>query len=191
MVRTAVVGAAVAALFGVCGAATAHAAPIEAYGALPSVDQPALSPDGDKVAYVLPDKKGLQGVQVVALNTGAVVVGMPGTQQKVRGLVWADPQHLIILKSQTGQAFGVLSARSEWYMAQVVDLAKRRGEPLLNADRSSGTEHASVGTGTPLMMNVIEGVPQPRTVGGRTLIYVRGVTFKDRQGAAALFAVAA
>src|SRR5260221_14488271 len=74
----------------------AIAAPIEAYGRLPSVDEIALSPDGSRLALVA---SGAQNRQLQIRNTTdlkLVSVTALGNA-KVAGLEWASADHLIIV----------------------------------------------------------------------------------------------
>jgi Tol biopolymer transport system component len=166
----------------------ARAAPVEAYGVLPAISDPTLSPDGSKVAYVVLDK-GQQSVVVASLAPPAVIIGLPGTPQKVRGLTWADETHLLVEKSTAGHALNVESDKDEWWMVQSLDIPKRRLTPLLSAEDINATTRAKSSGDSPGMMNVITSTPSPRTVGGRTVVYVEGVVFKDLTGSPALFSV--
>src|SRR4051794_22129332 len=85
----------------VLAASVSAAAPVGAYGGLPIMDKVSISPDGSKLAYVVP-VKGKQAVVVEGLNPVVQLTGLTGTDQKVRNLVWADNEHLLVMKSHTG-----------------------------------------------------------------------------------------
>ena len=171
-------------------AGSSRAASLEDYGALPAVDHLVISPDGARIAYVVPDN-GRQGVVVASLEPAALITGVNGTGQKIRELAWADPDHLLIMKSQAGYALGVDSRHAEWTMANVLDVAKRKAGPLLDADAdgNSVTSRADGVRNESAIMNVIAGSPQARAIGGRTVIYVRGIAFVDGRSSPALFSV--
>jgi dipeptidyl aminopeptidase/acylaminoacyl peptidase len=119
-----------------CG--MAHAAPLEAYGRLPTMDMVSISPDGSKVAFVQV-VNGKQAIVVDQLNPAAVVGEMPPTDQKVRGLEWADNSHLVVVKSQSGYAQdGLESDLGEWEFAYSFDLAKKKVTALYNKSHNGG-----------------------------------------------------
>src|SRR3569833_687295 len=106
------------ALAAVFVAGVARAAPLEAYGKLPVMDQVAISPDGQKVAFVQP-VNGKEAVVVDSLSPAALIGNMPPTTQKVRKLIWADSDHLLAVLSEEGANFGV---RREWVSVLSMDL---------------------------------------------------------------------
>ena len=160
----------------------AHAAPLEAYGKLPAMENIAISPDGTKIAFAQP-VNGRQAVVVDQLNPGAVVAEMPPTEQKVRALKWADNTHLLVIKSYSGfSGTEISSAFSEWYLAYSFDVAKKRVTPLFG--------HQDVGPGSKIQsgqtLNAVSGMPDVRTIKGRTMVFAHGVAFLDRAGVSAL-----
>ena len=168
-----------------CGAGSARAAALEVYGRLPVMDQVSISPDGTKIAFVQP-VNGKQAVVVDQINPAAEITALPGTGQKVRDLIWADPTHLLVVKSQASAAGGVEAVRREWYMVQSLDVLKHKVAPLLTQDLDTGLSSRMRGAST---MNVIIGSPQPRLVKGRPTVFVRSVAFLDNQGVPALVSV--
>ena len=165
--------AASAALVGWALAVGAHAAPLEAYGRLPTLEQMAVSPDGSKLAYIT----NVGGKRTIVIQTTrpskpllAVVVG----QQKARSIDWADSDHLAITTSTTDFVQNVISEREEWFLVQMLDLNRRTLSPLLNV------------TGA---LNVTDGPPDFRQVNGRTMAFVGGVDFPQDTGVPTLFSV--
>ncbi len=73
--------------------------PVEAYGKLPAMDMPTLSPSGDRYAFVI-DQNGERGVGVVTTG-GAAPIEFPVGKVKVVGMWWAGEDHLIIRTSST------------------------------------------------------------------------------------------
>ena len=102
----------------VAAAGAAHAAPLEAYGRLPTMSDVALSPDGSKIAFTQPVKGG-QAVVVDRLSPASIIGEMPPTRQKVRALIWADSDHLLVIKSYTGYIEGIGSRLTEWALGSV------------------------------------------------------------------------
>ncbi len=106
----------------------ARAAPLEAYGKLPSMDQVAISPDGTKVAFVQ-QVNGKYALVVDQLDPAAIIIELPPNDQKMRQLIWADATHLLVIKSQAIEG-------GEWYMAMSLDIANRKSTALLSRARS-------------------------------------------------------
>ena len=173
-----------------CSFGAARAAPLEAYGKLPTMSQVVISPDGTKIAFVQP-VDGKQAVVVDQISPAAALAALPGTGQKVRSLIWADPTRLLVVKSQTSFADGVEVARpgegqgtrAEWFMVQSLDVVKRKTMALLNQDMDNTATTKIRGIGT---MNVIGGDPLPRQVKGHATVFMVGTAFFDSQGVPAL-----
>jgi dipeptidyl aminopeptidase/acylaminoacyl peptidase len=75
----------------------AHAAPLEAYGRLPAIEDAAISPDGSKLSLIVSDGRARK-VAVRDLASGSTHV-LDGQGEKLRGLTWADNNHLLISAS--------------------------------------------------------------------------------------------
>ena len=164
-----------ATLLGLLLATAAQGAAIEDYGALPSVDDVALSPDGKNAAYAT-DVEGKRAVLIVSLDDHKVVAAIKVGDQKLRDLNWADADHLLITVSTAQPAIGVRAPKSEWELVQSFSLSTREQIALLQ--------------GVPDAMNVVSGAPEPRTVDGRTLVFLNGIHFgPDRRGLPALFSI--
>ena len=173
-----------------CGLGVARAAPLEAYGKLPTMDMVTISPDGTKIAFVQP-VNGKHAVVVDQISPAAVLSELPGTDQKVRSLVWADPTRLLVVKSQASYAGGVVTSRpgeaqgfrNEWFMVRSLDVVSRKTTPLFNQDLDNTSTTKLRG---PQIMNTIYGQPEPRLVKGHPVVFARGSTFVDSGGAPAL-----
>ncbi len=151
----------------------AQAAGLEVYGRLPVMDQVTISPDGTKIAFVQP-VDGKQAVVVDQLNPAAALTGLPGNDKAVRALIWADPTHLLVVRTQAANTPDVEDDRSEWHMVQSLDLGKRKVTALLDLDNAGPTRSSG-----PSSMNVVVGHPQPRLVKGRPTVFARGVAFGE------------
>jgi dipeptidyl aminopeptidase/acylaminoacyl peptidase len=133
-------------------AGAARAAPLEAYGKLPVMDQVSISPDGARIAFVQP-VNGKQAVVIDQLNPLSPIASMPPTSQKVRGLTWADPDNLLITLSEEGNFYGV---RKEWYFVLDADIRTRKITQLLKKI-----------PGVP----ALTGAPEVRVRGGHTTVF--------------------
>lgn len=89
----------------------------EVYGRLPGIDLMALSPSGEKLAYVV--TAGDRRQVVVKDLADKVLVAAPVGESKVRELDWAGDDHLLITAS-AAQAFGSFSGTGEF--SQTVSL---------------------------------------------------------------------
>lgn len=181
----AAVAAVLACGLGAARGAPRGGAPLEAYGKLPTMDMVSISPDGTKIAFVQP-VNGQQAVVVDQIRPAAVLTGVAPTDQKVRGLIWADPNHLLVIKSYAGFAHEVVSARTEWYMVQSLDVAKRQSMALLNQNHDFGPDTHVHGVVT---MNVTAGTPEARMVRGHPTVFTQGVAFVGGRGTASFVSV--
>jgi dipeptidyl aminopeptidase/acylaminoacyl peptidase len=165
--------AALAALFG----ARAEAAPLEAYGRLPTLEKVTISPDGNTLAYAS-SMPGKRFVVVHSLKTNQVLGGINIGDAKLRHLSWADDKHLLLTTSTTAQGIGLIGPRQEWFMAQVFNAETNKTIALMeNKDRDVQA------------MNVITGEPSVRHVDGHVFAYVEGFYFPSDEGRRGLFEV--
>ncbi len=78
---------------------SAGAAPLDAYGDLPTLSDVTLSPDGTKLAYS-GENKGERFI-VIQQVTGQLIAALNSNDNKVRRVAWADEQHVLITYSDT------------------------------------------------------------------------------------------
>ncbi len=145
----------------------AEAAPLEAYGALPSIENAIVSPDGNSIAYVR-SGKGKRYAIIQSLQSKQVLGAVDLQGEKLRSLAWAGNRHLIVTISQTANARGLVNRRMEWSMAFSFNLDTKKTIPLMeyfNDDIRA--------------MNVVAGIPQPRIIDGRPVVFVEGIYFKS------------
>jgi dipeptidyl aminopeptidase/acylaminoacyl peptidase len=152
----------------------AAAAPLEAYGQLPSLDQFTISPDGKNIAYVT-NVNGKRTVLINSIAQGQVIGGIDVNDQKLRDLTWADNDNLLLTMSVTHVALGGGGPRSEYFMTQTYRLSDKIQKALL--------KHGN------LQMNVVLDYPRIGVSRGQSTIYVPGITFKSDQGQVSLFAI--
>lgn len=158
--------------------AVAMAAPLAAYGRLPTLSDIRLSPDGTKIAYVLRIKSKCV-IAITAIKAKHPLAMISAGDQKLRALRWADNTHLLIITSITAHPFGLIGRRHEYAMAQYYDLTTKSSHALPG--------HLGFGAPDERVMNVIAGMPEPREVNGHTVVFVPGIFFPDRSGRLALF----
>jgi acetyl esterase/lipase len=138
------------------------AAPLAAYGALPMIEQIAISPDGQRLAIEFV-KGEERSIVVQDLAAKKILTGVKVGQTKVRSLEWAGDDHLLIVSSSYVrglEAEGVLMGRSEWAVAADFNIATHKITPLLG-----DVEMAA---------NKIVGPPMVRIVDGKPVAYAAG-----------------
>jgi dipeptidyl aminopeptidase/acylaminoacyl peptidase len=154
--------------------APALAAPLEAYGKLPSVEAGAVSANGQELALVVTNGEERRLVVKDMVSGQFLFIASMG-QTKVRDIRWAGDQHLILTNSVTGTPLGVEADRSEWFMASDFSLATKRLRPLLMDAGDS--------------MNAIHGLPIVRMVGGEPVVFLQGIHFVNSEGVTSLFRI--
>ena len=154
--------------------APAMAAPLEAYGKLPTIEQVAISASGKHLATVTTN--GEQRLIVVKeVATGKLVAGANGGALKVRAIRFAGDDHLLVVTSVTASAAYVISPRREWLLANLIDLKTGKIRPLMRDAEQS--------------MNTVQGLPEVRTVNGEPVVVLQGVHFKSDRGVLSLFRI--
>jgi dipeptidyl aminopeptidase/acylaminoacyl peptidase len=156
------------------GLGGARAAPLEAYGRLPAIDRVVISPDGANLAYAVTEGEKRM-VVVRRLSDKAVLGAINVGDVKLRDLQWAGSGHLLVTRSVTAFADGVVGRRREYFMVEDFDLATRRQRNLLD--------------GVPDAMNIVYGSPVVRMVGGAPVVFMQGVGFFASRGRLVLFRI--
>lgn len=136
--------------------------PLGLYGQLPSLEAPALSPDGDRLAFV--ERRG-DGRYIVVSDpvTGKPVAAARIGDTKLRGLSWYDDNRLLILYSATSNPpFELIGPRDEWYMLVTWDIAANRMRQIDLHDDNYET------------MNVVNGSLDMRIVNGEPRLFAWG-----------------
>src|ERR1700730_11261143 len=139
--------------------------PLEVYGRLPSLEDMAVSPDGSRLAFVR-TTQNKRLVVVVSLtdhkSLGALKVG----EEKLRGLEWADDDHLLIKTSATALPWGFVGKEQEWYMLQVYDVDRHKAIPVPDPTRFRDSFS---------FRNVISGRVMVRHVDSHTTLFIPGM----------------
>lgn len=156
------------------GARAAAAAPLEAYGKLPSIEQAQVSPNGKELAIVVTNGEERRIVVEDLVNNTRPLLATVG-DTKVRSLRWAGDDHLIMTTSSTQTPLLLVSERAEWFFASEIDVRSKTLHPLLGDAANS--------------MNTLEGEPVVRMVNGQPKVLLEGVTFVNRRGVLSLFQV--
>jgi dipeptidyl aminopeptidase/acylaminoacyl peptidase len=161
--------------------APAPAAPLEAYGKLPSIEQAALSPSGKRLAVITTNGEQ-RAIVVKDLATDSVVMRADTGAAKVRAIRWAAEDDLIIVSSQTTSLRESASTRAEWLKAFVLDLPSRKLTQLSYEGPNRG-----VRAGGTYILDTVSGIPTVRVVGGKPTIFFLGRLWQDGQFRLTLF----
>jgi dipeptidyl aminopeptidase/acylaminoacyl peptidase len=154
------------------------AAPLEAYGRLPSIENVAISPDGQLLAVAITNGERRKIVVRKTADSKTLII-LNGGNQKLRGMTFAGSSHLIVTGSVTGYINDVMSARLESMVGVSIDLASGKQHGLLAGLESDSGDN----------LTSIEGPPVVREIKGKPVVFVMGVHFIDGRGQAALFRV--
>jgi len=162
------------AMFVFAGVNRPAAAPLEAYGRLPTIEDIDITPNGKLLAFVT-ELSGQRMIVIYDIDAASPSWGLRVGEQKIRQLHWADNDRLLITASTTSSIFGVIAPKQEYFVTQSVSLATKSGHPILQDATDS--------------LNVSLGVPESRTIGGHTVVFVQGMHFVNNLGFLTLFSV--
>ncbi len=151
----------------------AEAAPLEAYGRLPNIEEVSISPDGQKLGVILTTGED-RGILIRDLAGGTDQVIRAGNQ-KVRALSWAGSNHLLITKTTTASIADITAPRAEWTMTQDYSLATGKFRSL-GSDFQNG-------------LNVTINQPTVREIDGNMAIFLQGIFFDSGRGQVALYRI--
>jgi dipeptidyl aminopeptidase/acylaminoacyl peptidase len=160
----------------VLAAGAARAAPLEAYGKLPSIEEMTISPDGTRLASIRTNGEQ-RTIRIETLADHKVQRLLQVGDAKLRGLEWAGPDHLIILRSSTSQVTGVgiVSDRGEFLFAIDYNLTTGVARPLLTDAGGA--------------LNTLLEAPAVRMVNGKPVLFVLGEHMVDSMGHASLYRI--
>jgi dipeptidyl aminopeptidase/acylaminoacyl peptidase len=157
---------AVAAL--VAAGAPALAAPLEAYGSLPSIEQVAISPDGKDLALIATngDQRALV-VETAADQKPFAIIKLGDA--KLRVIEWVGDHHVLMTISVHGMLqspFGPMQdAGLEHLVALDYDLADQHQTFLMND--------------VPKALNIVYGPPLARIIDAKPVAYLAGQVFLE------------
>lgn len=154
-------------------ATAAIAAPLEAYGQLPSIEQVVISPDGERIAVLIAEGEARKVlIKELASDKGQfLAVG----DIKVRSLKWAGSDDLLIASSTTSTIPFVLAPRREYMLLASYNRRTGKVQRLLgDVDRG---------------LNIVVGSPEVRIIDGQPIVFAPGIRFVGAVGQQALFRI--
>lgn len=151
-----------------------HAAPLEAYGKLPSMEYATISPSGHAVAMVVTN--GEQRTIIVQdLASDAVTLrGFVG-EHKIRNVQWAGDDHLVLVASATLNDMSISNGFREWFFGSSIDLKTKKLKPLMQNAKAD--------------LTAIFDTPIIRSYRGEPSVFVQGVVFGGGRGQLSLFRI--
>lgn len=152
----------------------AKAAPLEAYGRLPLIEDGQISPDGTMIALAMTDGEN-RVIIIKRLADDQVIGGLKAGDTKIRDVRWAGSDFLLITTSQTAQVWGLTGPRREYLTTVVYDLATKRQRGLMDRAEKS--------------MNVVLSMPRIRVHDGELVAIVEGMRFVNDRGRVGLYRV--
>ncbi|HEY6922685.1 MAG TPA: prolyl oligopeptidase family serine peptidase [Steroidobacteraceae bacterium] len=137
---------------------------LEVYGRLPSLENVALSPNGERLAMIRTIQNNR--VLVVLSLTERKLLGKPLNfgEAKLRSLAWADDDNVMLITSSTTLPMGLIGRVSEWSMLSVLDVNTQKLRNYPDPDKSNIR-----------IMNVINGDIMVRHLGGHTVLFIHGI----------------
>ena len=162
-----------AALTQATGAHAQEPPPLEAYGALPSLEYVEVSPSGERLAFmtVAGDQRAML---ILDLATGETLGGARVGETKVRDLQWVGEERLLATTSVTSAMPALGVPRSEFFMGQIYTIESRTVRRVFDRNRD--------------VLPIMIGAPRVRETADGPAIFVRGYS-PARPGELDLFRV--
>ncbi|HUN72138.1 MAG TPA: S9 family peptidase [Steroidobacteraceae bacterium] len=153
---------------------------LSVYGQLPRLEGVAVSPDGSRLAYVR-TQGDMRVVFIATVADRKVIRWVKAGETKLRFIQWADDDNLMIVASVTAGMYGY---KEEWSILRVYNVQRNELRTLPGDTLGEKNE----------VMNIVLGVPEVRSVGGHTVLFVPGLylgapgdTMTDSENVIALF----
>jgi dipeptidyl aminopeptidase/acylaminoacyl peptidase len=152
--------------FGALAAAgwAAHAAPLEAYGKLPNVEDVAISPSGKLIAFIATNGDARTVIVQTIADRQTTYAAAAGAA-KLRGVAWVGDTHLILTFS-TAKLGWLSGHRRERFLATDINLQTGKATALLdNVPQPPKGPRLEV-------LNVLGGLPEVRNLDGKPTLFV-------------------
>jgi dipeptidyl aminopeptidase/acylaminoacyl peptidase len=141
-------------------AGTAQAAPLEAYGRLPMIEDASLSPDGEMIAFIITDGEH-RTAAVRRVSDPHPIAVLDVGQNKLREVTWAGNSHLLLTVTQATVIRGAMSPVAEWPITIDYNFTARRQSGLFRQPEG----HYVNTTLAQLYAGVVAGHPTATIVG--------------------------
>lgn len=125
---------------------------LDIYGRLPAFSSPRISPDGTKLAYLVPAGTS-HALLIMDLKTAANVGGLRQIDNKVRGVDWIGNDHLLITTSTTSSIANLGVDQGEFSQGLIYSLADRSVQTIF----ARNSELARIMFGSPMIRQTPTG----------------------------------
>lgn len=170
----------VAAILGM--APSGHAAPLEVYGQLPTLEDVVVSPDGSRLAFVR-TKGDDRTIVIASLAEGRGINTIHMGDYKLRSITWADSEHLLITTSEAGVVYGPADSvwldKREWFRLTVCDLVKNTFKALPSPRNNQGLN----------VFGVLSGSVMVRRQAGHAVLFLPALASHSNRLSRILFRV--
>ncbi|MFI4973166.1 MAG: alpha/beta hydrolase family protein [Caulobacterales bacterium] len=162
------VGLKLAAMAGLLFAMPCAAAPLEAYGQLPAIEQAAISPDG-KLLAVAATNGEKRTVIIESLADRKAISGIRVGETKLRDLRWAGSNHVLITIEVHAAMVGPIIFGGTDHLGIIDYNVETRKQTVLPV----GMDHA---------LNTFYGPPLARVIDGKPYAFLHGQYFDSEGG---------
>lgn len=162
MLYAALAGCAAFAGPGSPAAIAAEAAPLAAFGRLPTLEDVSISPDGSKIVFVRTDGESRK-LLVLPLSAPKIIGGVLVGNAKLRDVDWVDEDNILTTISDTSPPpLGFIGATREWFQLVNFDLTRMKLHTL-----DFDVDHVET-------FNVINGGWTTRAISGHPTLFTQG-----------------
>ncbi|MBS0411404.1 MAG: S9 family peptidase [Proteobacteria bacterium] len=163
------IGAVLAAALSLGAAGSCLAAPLEVYGKLPSLEQVAISADGQYLAISATDGEQ-RNVIIERVSDHQMVAAIRAGASKLRNLQWAGSNHVLLtLSVHSGLGDDIAFGTGEHWGVIDFNLTTKKQRVLLSD--------------MPGAVNTIGDLPQTRIIDGKPIVYLESYYFSSDEGA--------
>jgi dipeptidyl aminopeptidase/acylaminoacyl peptidase len=156
-------------------ASASAAAPLEAYGRLPEIEDGAVSPSGQSVALIVTNGER-RAIVVQDLATQKVTLRADTGEAKVRDIRWAGEKRLLITTTITAAPMNITNAKGEFAITYALDVETTKVKPLLTDTGDRG-------------MNIVFSNPIVREYRGKPAIYLQSAYIQNAYARTAIYRV--
>ena len=143
------------------------------FGALPSVEDVQISPNGSKLAVITTD--GEQRFLTIRKAEGGGLAGIAVGDKKLRSVTWAGENNVILVSSVASEGAAFKGPPREYFLASNFDVKQNVQKPLLSDVKDT--------------LNIVVGPPQVRMIKGDPVVFLEGVHMMRGIGADTLFRI--
>jgi dipeptidyl aminopeptidase/acylaminoacyl peptidase len=141
------------------------------FGALPSIEDVQISPDGSKLAVITTD--GEQRFLTIRKTEGGGLAGIAVGDKKLRSVTWAGENNVILVSSVASKGESFTGPAREYFLASNFNVKANVQKPLLSGVKDS--------------LNIVVGPPQVRMIKGDPIVFLEGVHMMRGVGTDTLF----